>query len=146
MLIIIKKKKKLYRIIVSYYVLQVFNNGITRFFFFLSFLSCFLQWVDCVSQLLRMYPFAFEFSSVCTSKTCSLISRNRLSLYIQHEIASWLVYCLMIQAFLVDFLDCVLSCRFGNFLCNRYFLFEPWTRYKSSRSVVFEMHFMFICS
>ncbi|KAI3748540.1 hypothetical protein L6452_11679 [Arctium lappa] len=44
----------------------------------------FLQWVDCVSQLLRMYPFAFEFSS----------------------------------AFLVDFLDCVLSCRFGNFLCN----------------------------
>lgn len=23
-----------------------------------------LQWVDCVSQLLRMYPFAFEFSSV----------------------------------------------------------------------------------
>ncbi|KAK9283122.1 hypothetical protein L1049_011353 [Liquidambar formosana] len=44
----------------------------------------FLQWVDCVSQLLRMYPLAFEFSS----------------------------------AFLVDFLDCVLSCRFGNFLCN----------------------------
>ncbi|XP_052184873.1 phosphatidylinositol-3-phosphatase myotubularin-1-like isoform X2 [Diospyros lotus] len=44
----------------------------------------FLQWVDCVSQLLRMYPFAFEFSS----------------------------------AFLVDFLDSVLSCRFGNFLCN----------------------------
>ncbi|XP_010243361.1 PREDICTED: phosphatidylinositol-3-phosphatase myotubularin-1 [Nelumbo nucifera] len=44
----------------------------------------FLQWVDCVSQLLRMYPFAFEFSS----------------------------------AFLVDFLDCILSCRFGNFLCN----------------------------
>ncbi|KAH1121866.1 hypothetical protein J1N35_005026 [Gossypium stocksii] len=44
----------------------------------------FLQWVDCVSQLLRIYPFAFEFSS----------------------------------NFLVDFLDCVLSCRFGNFLCN----------------------------
>ncbi|KAL4576781.1 hypothetical protein LXL04_012880 [Taraxacum kok-saghyz] len=44
----------------------------------------FLQWVDCVSQLLRMYPFAFEFSST----------------------------------FLVDLLDCVLSCRFGNFLCN----------------------------
>ncbi|KAI4352628.1 hypothetical protein L6164_006862 [Bauhinia variegata] len=44
----------------------------------------FLQWVDCVSQLLRMYPSAFEFSS----------------------------------AFLVDFLDCVLSCRFGNFLFN----------------------------
>ncbi|KAA8534498.1 hypothetical protein F0562_032015 [Nyssa sinensis] len=44
----------------------------------------FLQWVDCVSQLLRMYPFAFEFS----------------------------------LTFLVDFLDCVLSCRFGNFLCN----------------------------
>ncbi|GKV34259.1 hypothetical protein SLEP1_g42646 [Rubroshorea leprosula] len=43
-----------------------------------------LQWVDCVSQMLRMYPFAFEFSS----------------------------------DFLVDFLDCVLSCRFGNFLCN----------------------------
>ncbi|XP_062174382.1 phosphatidylinositol-3-phosphatase myotubularin-1-like isoform X2 [Alnus glutinosa] len=45
----------------------------------------FLQWIDCVSQLLRMYPFAFEFSS----------------------------------GFLVDFLDCVLSCRFGNFFCNR---------------------------
>ncbi|KAL3523541.1 hypothetical protein ACH5RR_016375 [Cinchona calisaya] len=44
----------------------------------------FLQWVDCVSQLLRMYPLAFEFSS----------------------------------AFLVDLLDCMLSCRFGNFLCN----------------------------
>ncbi|XP_047310474.1 phosphatidylinositol-3-phosphatase myotubularin-1-like [Impatiens glandulifera] len=44
----------------------------------------FLQWVDCISQLLRMYPFAFEFSS----------------------------------AFLVDFLDCALSSRFGNFLCN----------------------------
>ncbi|XAR52290.1 phosphatidylinositol-3,5-bisphosphate 3-phosphatase [Bertholletia excelsa] len=44
----------------------------------------FLQWVDCVAQLLRMYPFAFEFSS----------------------------------GFLVDFMDCVLSCRFGNFLCN----------------------------
>ncbi|XP_057470447.1 phosphatidylinositol-3-phosphatase myotubularin-1 isoform X1 [Actinidia eriantha] len=44
----------------------------------------FLQWVDCVSQLLRMYPFAFEFS----------------------------------LAFLVDFVDCMLSSRFGNFLCN----------------------------
>ncbi|KAK7279532.1 hypothetical protein RJT34_24585 [Clitoria ternatea] len=44
----------------------------------------FLQWLDCVSQLMRMYPFAFEFSA----------------------------------AFLVDFLDCMLSCRFGNFLCN----------------------------
>lgn len=44
----------------------------------------FVQFIDCVSQLLRMYPFAFEFSSV----------------------------------FLVDFLDCMLSCRFGNFLCN----------------------------
>uniref|UniRef100_A0A6N2LPY9 phosphatidylinositol-3,5-bisphosphate 3-phosphatase n=1 Tax=Salix viminalis TaxID=40686 RepID=A0A6N2LPY9_SALVM len=44
----------------------------------------FLQWIDCVSQLLRMYPFAFEFSS----------------------------------AFLVDLLDCVLSCRFGNFFCD----------------------------
>lgn len=44
----------------------------------------FLQWVDCVSQLMRMYPFAFEFSA----------------------------------AFLVDFVDCMISCRFGNFLCN----------------------------
>ncbi|CAI0442467.1 unnamed protein product [Linum tenue] len=44
----------------------------------------FLQWVDCVSQLLRIYPFAFEFSS----------------------------------AFLVDLLDCMMSCRFGNFFCN----------------------------
>lgn len=44
----------------------------------------FLQWIDCVSQLLRVYPFAFEFSS----------------------------------AFLVDLLDCVYSCRFGNFFCN----------------------------
>ncbi|CAM8968163.1 unnamed protein product [Rhodiola kirilowii] len=44
----------------------------------------FLQWVDCVSQLLRMYPLAFEYS----------------------------------MAFLVDFVDCVLSCRFGNFFCN----------------------------
>ncbi|XP_027111396.1 phosphatidylinositol-3-phosphatase myotubularin-1-like isoform X2 [Coffea arabica] len=44
----------------------------------------FLQWVDCVSQLLRLYPLAFEFSS----------------------------------GFLVDLLDSILSCRFGNFLCN----------------------------
>ncbi|XP_027189110.1 phosphatidylinositol-3-phosphatase myotubularin-1 isoform X2 [Cicer arietinum] len=44
----------------------------------------FLQWVDCVSQLLRMYPFAFEFSA----------------------------------AFLVDFLDCMFSSRFGNFFFN----------------------------
>lgn len=44
----------------------------------------FLQWADCVSQLLRMYPFAFEFSA----------------------------------AFLVDFLDCMLSSRFGNFFFN----------------------------
>ncbi|EPS72804.1 hypothetical protein M569_01952, partial [Genlisea aurea] len=44
----------------------------------------FLQWLDCVAQILRIYPFAFEFSSV----------------------------------FLVDLLDCVLSCRFGNFFCN----------------------------
>ncbi|CAI0410762.1 unnamed protein product [Linum tenue] len=44
----------------------------------------FLQWIDCVSQLLRIYPFAFEFSS----------------------------------AFLVDLLDCMMSCRFGNFFCN----------------------------
>ncbi|KAJ7530934.1 hypothetical protein O6H91_14G025600 [Diphasiastrum complanatum] len=44
----------------------------------------FVQWVDCVAQLLRLYPRAFEFSS----------------------------------AYLVELLDCVLSCRFGNFLCN----------------------------
>ncbi|CAM8892118.1 unnamed protein product [Rhodiola kirilowii] len=44
----------------------------------------FLQWVDCISQLLRMYPLAFEYS----------------------------------MAFLVDIVDCMLSCRFGNFFCN----------------------------
>ncbi|KAJ8759155.1 hypothetical protein K2173_004162 [Erythroxylum novogranatense] len=44
----------------------------------------FLQWIDCVSQLLRIYPFAFEFSPV----------------------------------FLVDLMDSVLSCRFGNFFYN----------------------------
>ncbi|XP_057859471.2 phosphatidylinositol-3-phosphatase myotubularin-1 isoform X1 [Cryptomeria japonica] len=44
----------------------------------------FLQWVDCVAQLLRIYPRAFEFSS----------------------------------DFLVEFVDCYMSCRFGNFLCN----------------------------
>ncbi|EOA19343.1 hypothetical protein CARUB_v10000224mg [Capsella rubella] len=44
----------------------------------------FLQWLDCVSQLMRMYPSAFEFS----------------------------------PTFLVDFMDCLLSCRFGNFFCN----------------------------
>lgn len=44
----------------------------------------FLQWVDCVAQLLRLYPRAFEFSS----------------------------------AFLVEVMDCVFSCQFGNFLCN----------------------------
>ncbi|XP_024360704.1 phosphatidylinositol-3-phosphatase myotubularin-1 isoform X1 [Physcomitrium patens] len=44
----------------------------------------FLQWMDAVAQLLRIYPSAFEFT----------------------------------QAFLVELLDCVLSCRFGNFLCN----------------------------
>ncbi|XP_024526893.1 phosphatidylinositol-3-phosphatase myotubularin-1 [Selaginella moellendorffii] len=44
----------------------------------------FLQWFDCVSQLVRLYHRAFEFSG----------------------------------AFLVEFMDSVLSCRFGNFLCN----------------------------
>lgn len=44
----------------------------------------FLQWMDAVAQLLRIYPSAFEFT----------------------------------QAYLVDLMDCVLSCRFGNFLCN----------------------------
>ncbi|AAG51396.1 putative myotubularin; 50488-54147 [Arabidopsis thaliana] len=44
----------------------------------------FMQWIDSVSQLMRMYPCAFEFS----------------------------------PTFLVDFMDCLLSCRFGNFLCN----------------------------
>ncbi|KFK38445.1 hypothetical protein AALP_AA3G114400 [Arabis alpina] len=44
----------------------------------------FTQWVDSVSQIMRMYPCAFEFS----------------------------------PTFLVDFMDCLLSCRFGNFLCN----------------------------
>ncbi|BBN07682.1 hypothetical protein MPTK1_4g05600 [Marchantia polymorpha subsp. ruderalis] len=44
----------------------------------------FLQWADCVAQLIRLYPRAFEFS----------------------------------LAFLVEFFDSVLSCRFGNFLCN----------------------------
>ncbi|KAH8966590.1 hypothetical protein BDL97_03G033800 [Sphagnum fallax] len=44
----------------------------------------FLQWIDCVAQLLRIYPSAFEFSA----------------------------------AYLVELMDCVLSCRFGNFLCN----------------------------
>ncbi|KAJ4851573.1 Carrier protein, mitochondrial [Turnera subulata] len=38
----------------------------------------FLQWIDCVSQLLRMYPFAFEFSSVGffgrSSGLCVLLS------------------------------------------------------------------------
>ncbi|KAL0863509.1 hypothetical protein Bca101_042627 [Brassica carinata] len=44
----------------------------------------FLQ-VDCVSQLMRMYPCAFS---------------------------------LLRYTFLVDFMDCLLSCRFGNFLRN----------------------------
>jgi myotubularin-related protein 1/2 len=44
----------------------------------------FLQWLDAVAQLLRIYPSAFEFT----------------------------------QAYLVELMDCVLSCRFGNFLCN----------------------------
>ncbi|XP_073041858.1 phosphatidylinositol-3-phosphatase myotubularin-1-like isoform X1 [Primulina eburnea] len=29
-----------------------------------SYSPIFLQWIDCVSQLLRIYPFAFEFSSI----------------------------------------------------------------------------------
>jgi hypothetical protein len=34
----------------------------------------FFQWADCVSQLLRMYPFAFEFSAVCVSLNIYYIS------------------------------------------------------------------------
>ncbi|KAJ0234821.1 Phosphatidylinositol-3-phosphatase myotubularin-2 [Hirschfeldia incana] len=49
-----------------------------------NYAPIFLQWVDCVSQIMRMYPCAFEFS----------------------------------PTFLVDFTDSLLSCRFGNFLCN----------------------------
>lgn len=46
----------------------------------------FLQWVDSVSQLMRMYPCAFEFSPVCTKAhtffqtipvTNSTCSKNR---------------------------------------------------------------------
>ena len=44
----------------------------------------FLQWVDCVAQILQTYPSAFEFSS----------------------------------AYLVEIVDCVISGRFRNFLCN----------------------------
>jgi myotubularin-related protein 1/2 len=32
----------------------------------------FLQWIDCVAQLLRIYPSAFEFSAV-SSKLCSVL-------------------------------------------------------------------------
>ncbi|KAF8397830.1 hypothetical protein HHK36_016755 [Tetracentron sinense] len=84
----------------------------------------FLQWVDCVSQLLRMYPFAFEFSSVCILLPsmklvfASVIQLSIVSLvHLENHLLS-LLYNLVIQAFLVDFLDCMLSCRFGNFLCN----------------------------
>ena len=44
----------------------------------------FLRWVDCVAQILRIYPISFEFS----------------------------------LAYLVEYLDCVISSQFGNFLCN----------------------------
>ncbi|KAL3687052.1 hypothetical protein R1sor_013361 [Riccia sorocarpa] len=59
-------------------------SGITPSGITTNYSPVFLQWADCVSQLLRLYPRAFEYSS----------------------------------AFLVDFIDNVLSCRFGNFLCN----------------------------
>lgn len=36
-----------------------------------------MQWVDCVSQLLRMYPFAFEFSSVCVAKGHDISNMNK---------------------------------------------------------------------
>lgn len=95
----------------------------------LSYFSLF-QWVDCVSQLLRTYPFAFEFSSVCISLPCMTFARAMaakipvfdLLLYgfVSGLFRTGNLYYFIIQAFLVDFLDCVLSCRFGNFLCNRY--------------------------
>lgn len=44
-------------------------------------------------------------------------------LFIQWITIMWFICHFVIQAFLVDFLDCMLSCRFGNFLCNRYILY-----------------------
>jgi hypothetical protein len=38
-----------------------------------------LQWIDCVSQLLRMYPFAFEFSSVCVLAYVTLSCHEHLT-------------------------------------------------------------------
>jgi hypothetical protein len=38
-----------------------------------------LQWIDCVSQLLRMYPFAFEFSSVCVLAYVTLSFHEHLT-------------------------------------------------------------------
>lgn len=95
---------------------------------------CF-QWVDCVSQLLRMYPFAFEFSAVCILDTSVFVLLyNILCLFHAGNF-----YYFIVQAFLVDFLDCMLSCRFGNFFFNRYlFLLTtvfPWIH------LVFGMHF-----
>ena len=47
-----------------------------------------LQWVDCVSQLLRIYPFAFEFSSVCIfllCKTC-ISCFYHIVIFLFHEV------------------------------------------------------------
>lgn len=80
------------------------------------FKSICFQWIDSVSQLMRMYPCAFEFSPVCMKAnpfltiSCSASSSNNR--------IHWPSY-LVLQTFLVDFMDCLLSCRFGNFLCNR---------------------------
>lgn len=73
----------------------------------------FLQWIDCIAQLLRLYPTAFHYSTVrhpsslILHPSCSPLTRRPAPPPV------------LSQAFLVTFLDLVLSGRFHNFLCNR---------------------------
>lgn len=106
-----------------------------------------------------MYPCAFEFSSVrfiLYMKTDFCYEARYEHVFFSPVKNHLLIY-LLIQAYLVDFLDCMLSCRFGNFLCNRYILFltspdatfvfeDPnvsLTRY-FSRACIFDDIFLFL--
>lgn len=67
-----------------------------------------MQWVDCVWQMLRQYPLAFEFN-----ERCAFISPSPAALH--HEGPKCLLFP---DRLLLELLHQVHTCRFGTFLYN----------------------------
>ncbi|XP_073041871.1 phosphatidylinositol-3-phosphatase myotubularin-1-like isoform X4 [Primulina eburnea] len=54
-----------------------------------SYSPIFLQWIDCVSQLLRIYPFAFEFSSIFLVDLLDCMLSGRFGNFFCNRQKSW---------------------------------------------------------